>query len=158
MNSIVQGTLILLVTWLFFNGASGFTFVNRSATNLPQRIVMNTILAGSMGAITVYLAKPTIMQKLSQPETYIIIDVCNGLLAGLVSITAPCNNVTHWSALIIGGVGAIIYILSCALMNKYKIDDPVEASQIHGFCGCWGVLAVGFFDLDTGLVNSGDFR
>lgn len=57
MNAIVQGVFILFVTWLFFNGGSGFTIVNRDSRNLPQKIVMNTILSGSMGSITVYIMK-----------------------------------------------------------------------------------------------------
>ena len=85
-------------------------------------------------------------------------DACCGLLGGLVSITASCNNVTHWSAIVIGTVGAFVYIFACVFMIKFKIDDPVEASQVHGFCGLWGVIAVGFFDKTTGLINTGDFR
>jgi Amt family ammonium transporter len=153
MNAIVQGVFILFVTWLFFNGGSGFTIVNRDSRNLPQKIVMNTILSGSMGSITVYIMKGWFFKKMSCPHGYQIIDVCCGLLAGLVSITASCNNVAHWSAIVIGAIGGLVYIWACIFMIKLKIDDPVEASQVHGFCGAWGVLAVGIFDRDGGLVT-----
>jgi Amt family ammonium transporter len=89
---------------------------------------MNTILAGSMGSITVYLLKGYMMRYYSCPKGYHIIDICVGLLAGLVSVTAGCNNVAHWSAIAIGGIGGIIYIVACIIMIKFKIDDPVEAT------------------------------
>lgn len=84
--------------------------------------------------------------------------MCSGALAGLVSVTASCNDIAHWSALIIGFIGSFVYILSCIFMIKFKIDDPVEASQVHGFCGVWGVLAVGIFDRTNGLIYTGNFR
>ena len=79
----------------------------------------------------------------------------NAILAGLVAITAPCNNVSLISAVIIGSIGTLTYVLSGKLMNKWKIDDPIEASQIHGFAGVWGLIAVGIFDLDVGLLYCG---
>ena len=82
----------------------------------------------------------------------------NSILAGLVAITAPCNNVTYLSACAIGLVGGLVYILSTKFMNKAKIDDPIQASQVHGFCGFWGVLSVGIFDRDTGLIYTGSLR
>jgi Amt family ammonium transporter len=75
-----------------------------------------------------------------------------------VSITASCNNVAHWAALIIGAIGGLIYIWSCIILIRLKIDDPVEASQVHGFCGAWGVLGVGLFDIDNGLFMTGGVR
>lgn len=89
---------------------------------------MNTILAGSSGALTVYLIKGRIFKRYAFARGYIIIDVCCGLLSALVSITAGCNVVAHWAALIIGVIGGIVYVLSCVILIKYKIDDPVEAT------------------------------
>jgi len=82
----------------------------------------------------------------------------NAVLAGLVSITACCNNVEMWAAIVIGIVGCIIYLIADRFLKKMQIDDPIEASQIHGFCGYWGCLAVGIFDMDTGYIYMGDFR
>jgi Amt family ammonium transporter len=75
-----------------------------------------------------------------------------------VSITAGCNSVENYSAFLIGLIGAFIYIGACKFMNKLKIDDPCSATQIHGFCGFWGVIAVGFFKKEVGLIYSGSFR
>ena len=76
-------------------------------------------------------------------------------MAGCVSITSACNNVTPSNSVIIGFVGAIVYKSAVSLFDRLEIDDPLQVSQIHGFCGIWGVLAVGIFDKDTGLINSG---
>lgn len=129
MMSIVMGVFILFITWLFFNGASGYTIVNRDSATWPAKIIMNTILSSSAGGVIVYATKQWILKKCScPPSPYVIIDVCSGILAGLVSITAACNNVAHWSAILIGVMGGIVYSLSIVVMNKLKIDDPVEAS------------------------------
>ena len=82
----------------------------------------------------------------------------NSILAGLVAITASCNNVNAWSAAAIGIVGCMVYMGSSKLMYRFQIDDPIEASQIHGFTGFWGCVSVGIFDLDTGLIYSGSFE
>lgn len=81
----------------------------------------------------------------------------NGILGGLVSITAGCNCVHPWAAFVIGMIGAFVFIGSDRLMQKMKIDDPLQAAQVHGFCGIWGVLAVAFFKFPetTGATSCG---
>jgi len=76
----------------------------------------------------------------------------NGILAGLVSITGCCNAVQPWAAIIIGSIGSCIYSLSCRAGEYYKVDDPLEAFQVHGCCGAWGVLAYAIFAIDKGLI------
>ena len=80
----------------------------------------------------------------------------NGILAGLVSITASCDRVHPWAAFIIGAIGAFVYIGSTRLLAKLKIDDPLEATQVHGFCGIWGVIALAFFKIDEGILYGGE--
>lgn len=84
--------------------------------------------------------------------------VMNSILVGLVSVTASCNNIDPIPAAIIGSVGGLLYILMQKILIRAKIDDPIEASHVHGFSGFWGCLAVGFFDLDTGLIYSGSLK
>jgi ammonium transporter, Amt family len=72
--------------------------------------------------------------------------MCNGMLAGLVAITAPCAFVNATSSIIIGAVAGVLVILSYFFIDtKLKIDDPVGASSVHGTCGFWGVLSLGLF-------------
>merc|ERR1719502_923920 len=76
--------------------------------------------------------------------------VLNGILAGLVSITAGCGDVTPFTAIFLGLVGGIIYTASSALQLALKIDDVVDAGPVHFWCGIWGVLGVALFNSDTG--------
>jgi len=79
------------------------------------------------------------------------------VLAGLVSISASCNNVGVSSSCIIGSIAALSSMAAGKLLNRYKIDDPIGSFQIFGFSGLWGCLAVGIFDKDLGLINTGSF-
>merc|ERR1712224_839358 len=76
--------------------------------------------------------------------------LCNGILAGLVSVTAPCSNVESGSAVLIGLLGGFFFVGSTALIKKLKIDDPVDAFSVHGCCGIWGCLAAALFDFGAG--------
>merc|ERR1711907_881268 len=76
--------------------------------------------------------------------------LCNGILAGLVSVTAPCSNVESGSAVLIGMLGGFIFVGSSMLIKKLQIDDPVDAFSVHGSCGIWGCLAAALFDFGAG--------
>lgn len=78
--------------------------------------------------------------------------VMNSSMAGLVMITGVCDDVNVYSALLIGVFAGFIYLLSIQVLERYRIDDPVEAVQIHGICGFFGVLNVGIFGNKKGLV------
>lgn len=82
----------------------------------------------------------------------------NAVLSGLVSISASCNNVGVSSSCIIGSIAALSSMSAGRLLNRYKIDDPIGSFQIFGFSGFWGCLAVGIFDKDLGLINTGSFE
>jgi ammonium transporter, Amt family len=70
---------------------------------------------------------------------------CNGMLAGLVAITAPCAFVAPWAAVIIGAIAGWLVVQSVAFFDRRGIDDPCGAISVHGMCGAWGVLSVGLF-------------
>lgn len=69
----------------------------------------------------------------------------NGFLAGLVAITAPCYFVNQLGAVIIGSVAAVVMFFGVRLLEYLRIDDPIGAVPVHGFCGIWGTLAIGLF-------------
>lgn len=81
--------------------------------------------------------------------------LCNGVLAGMVSVTASCNNIELWAAATIGVIGSQIYIQTKRLIQRFEIDDPLDISEVHGFCGIWAILAAGIFDQDKGLFYTG---
>jgi Amt family ammonium transporter len=132
----ILGTFILLVGWMGFNGASTF-----SGTDLRLTIVItNTILASAFGCLAAMIVMWKVFGKPDPSMT------ANGLLAGLVAITAPCAFVAPWAACAIGTVAGVIVVAAVvAVERKAKVDDPVGAVAVHGANGLWGLLAVGLF-------------
>lgn len=130
------GTFILLFGWFGFNAASTL-----AATDVQFAVVAtNTALAGAFGAVFGMLWS---MWRLGKPDPGMM---ANGMLGGLVAITAPCAFVSPQSAAIIGIIAGILVIESILFIEKkLKIDDPVGAISVHGVCGSFGVLAVGLF-------------
>jgi len=133
------GTFILLFGWFGFNAASTF-----AATDVRFAVVAtNTAIAGAFGSIA---AMFWMMRKDGKPDPGMMV---NGMLAGLVAITAPCAFVRPWAAAVIGIIAGILVIFAAGFIEKKGIDDPVGAIAVHGVCGSFGVLAVGIFSDGT---------
>ena len=133
---VVTGTFILLFGWMGFNPGSTL-----GATDLRISVVaINTNLAAIFGSASAMLFW---WAKFGKPD---ITMACNGMLAGLVAITAPCAFVTPTSAVIIGAIAGLI-VCGGVLLNErvLKIDDPCGAISVHGFCGWFGAVSVGIF-------------
>jgi Amt family ammonium transporter len=154
MPLLMIGVIILWFGWFGFNGGSALSF---SDPDLIARISINTLLAGAAGMIT---AASISWVKFGKPDLALTL---NGILAGLVGITAGCSVVTPISAIIIGTIAGIIVIYSILLLDKLNIDDPVGAVPVHGINGVWGTLAVGIFGQSSlglgvdGLLFGGGF-
>jgi Amt family ammonium transporter len=130
------GTFILLFGWFGFNAASTF-----AATDTRFAVVaLNTALAGAFGSVACMFWLMYTGNRKPDPGM-----MCNGMLAGLVAITAPCAFVQPWAAAVIGSIAGVLVIYACAFWEKRGIDDPVGAISVHGVCGTFGVLAVGIF-------------
>jgi Amt family ammonium transporter len=108
---------------------------------------MNTILGGAAGGLSSMLLKPFIHCKEKKPH-FDMTALCNGLIAGLVGITAGCDAIDPWAAVVIGLIAGLIYASTCYYLKKMNIDDPIEAANVHGFCGMWGLLATAIFSKD----------
>lgn len=129
------GTFILLFGWFGFNAASTF-----AATDVQFVVVaVNTAVAAAFGATA---AMFYVMKRMGKPDPGMMV---NGMLAGLVAITAPCAFVQPWAAAVIGIVAAIIVIEALFFFERKGIDDPVGAISVHGIGGTLGVLFVGIF-------------
>lgn len=116
--------------------------------------MMNTIISPSVAGLVTFALDKRLGGNTNR--RYNFSALTNGILGGLVSITASCDRVHPWAAFIIGGIGALVYIGSTRFMARMKIDDPLEAAQVHGFCGIWGVLALPFFKIDEGIFYGGE--
>merc|ERR1719235_3028042 len=133
-----------LFGWCGFNPGSTLGMSDSGTAMMAAHVMMNTTLSAATGGVTVFLVTYAITKK------YDCAALCNGILAGLVSITAGCSNVESGSAVLIGLLGGLIFVGSSALIKKIKIDDPVDASSVHGTCGIWGCLAAALFDFGAG--------
>jgi Amt family ammonium transporter len=140
---VVLGTFILAFGWFGFNPGSTL-----AGTDLRiSYVVVNTMLASITGALG---AMVVLMMKGLKPDPTMM---CNGMLAGLVAITAPCAFVDPWAAAVIGGVAGWLVVQSVFFWESMGIDDPVGAISVHGVNGIWGVLSVGIFA--TGQYGAG---
>ncbi len=130
------GTFILLFGWFGFNAASTF-----AATDVQfATVAANTAIAAAFGSVTALL---WVTRRTGKPDPSMMV---NGMLAGLVAITAPCAFVQPWAAAVIGVLAGLIVIeVVWIVERRFKIDDPVGAIAVHGVCGLFGVLAVGIF-------------
>lgn len=132
----IFGTLILFFGWFAFNAGS-----TMNGTDLRLAVVAtNTMIAGSVGAL---IAMFYMWIRYGKPD---ISMTCNGGLAGLVAITAPCAFVNSIASFAIGIVSGILVCVAVEIVErKWKLDDPVGAVAVHGFNGIWGMLALGLF-------------
>jgi len=133
---VVMGTFILFLGWFGFNAGSTL-----AATDLQISVIaVNTFLAGAAGAVAgLYLS-------LIRTGRADIVMACNGSLAGLVGVTAPCAYVAPWAAVVIGAVAALLMAASLEFVEKVlRVDDVVGAVSVHAAGGLWGLLAVGIF-------------
>ncbi len=129
------GVFILLFGWFGFNAASTF-----AATDVRFTVAaVNTGIAAAFGLVASMFY---IMKRTGKPDPGMI---ANGMLAGLVAITAPCAFVDPWAAALIGTIAGILVIEAVFFIERRGIDDPVGAIAVHGIAGPFGVLAVGLF-------------
>ena len=142
------GVFILWFGWFGFN--PGSTTTGDSSIGY---IAVTTNLAAAAGAIVAMTVSWVLMKK---PDASMAL---NGALAGLVSITAPCDAVSPLAAIAIGAIGGTLVVLSVLFIdNVLKVDDPVGAVSVHGVCGAWGTLSCGLFNMDTGLLYGGGLK
>ncbi|MDB4271951.1 ammonium transporter [Akkermansiaceae bacterium] len=129
------GVFLLFFGWFGFNGGSVL-----SAAPGPLGLVFTTTaLAAAAGGVASIAVSMIVLKK---PDLSMAL---NGLLAGLVSITAGADVVGPWGAVVMGAVGGAIVVFSILFFDKIKMDDPVGAISVHGICGIWGTVSLVFF-------------
>ena len=144
------GAFILWFGWFGFNPGSTLGAVGN--WELIGDVVVNTFLASAAGGIATMFYTYFSYGKID------ITMVINGILAGLVSITAGCNVVGPVSAIFIGLIAGVLVDVAVLFFDKIKVDDPVGAVAVHGVNGLFGTLAVGFFATEGGLFFGGGFE
>ena len=147
------GVFILWLGWFGFNGGSQLAWGGADAIGASNVVLITNLAAaaGGLGALIttwIWYGKPNLAQTL------------NGALAGLVSITAGCGNMTAVGAVVAGLIGGVIVVFSIEFIEKkLKIDDAIGAASVHGVVGAWGTLVIGLWGVDgdtaIGLFNGG---
>lgn len=133
---VVMGTFVLAFGWFGFNAGSTLSAMD---TRIPI-VAVNTMLAGAAGAFGACLYT---WKRFEKPDLSMM---CNGMLAGLVAITAPCAFVSSLSALLIGAIAGVLVVIAAVYVeHTLRIDDPVGAISVHGLNGLWGTVALGLF-------------
>ncbi|MEM7475260.1 MAG: ammonium transporter [Planctomycetota bacterium] len=131
------GVFILWFGWYGFNPGSQLAFQGTGDIDATMHIAVTTSLSAAAGGLVATLLSWAIFSK---PDLSMGL---NGILGGLVGITACCDCMTHWMAILVGAVSGILIIVGVVLLDKLQIDDPVGAFPVHGLCGVWGCMAIG---------------
>jgi Amt family ammonium transporter len=129
------GVFLLFFGWFGFNGGS----VLSADPQAVSRVFVTTTLAGCAGGLGAAFASWFVLKK---PDLSMAL---NGILAGLVGITAGADSIPVWSSVIVGAISGVLVLFSVMFFDKLKIDDPVGAISVHGVCGNFGTIAVGLF-------------
>ncbi|KAL8201972.1 hypothetical protein R6Q57_011119 [Mikania cordata] len=144
---VVLGTFLLWFGWYGFNPGSFLKILTPYDTSYAYygqwsavgRTAVTTTLAGCTAGLTTLFSRRLLVGHWN------VTDVCNGLLGGLAAITSGCSVVEPWAAIVCGFIAAWVLIGFNKLAEKMKYDDPLEAAQLHGGCGAWGLLFTGMF-------------
>ena len=139
------GVFLLWLGWFGFNGGSVLS-ADPAATSL---VLVNTCLGAAAGAIAAALVSGALSGK---PDLSMAL---NGILAGLVGITAGADVMTPGGATVTGLIAGTLVVVSVLTFDKIKVDDPVGAISVHLVCGIWGTLAVGIFGDKAGVIQLG---
>jgi len=131
---VILGAMILFIGWFGFNPGSEL-----AADNLVPQLATKTLLAACAGACVAMLVN---WAKDGKPDVTM---AANGMLAGLVSVTAPVGAIETWAAVVIGAIGGAIVVFAVAFFDRIRVDDPVGAISVHGVCGTWGTLSIALF-------------
>ncbi len=139
------GVFILWLGWFGFNGGS----VLSAAPGETSLVLVSTSLAAAAGGMGAFITSSVVYKSLD------VSMFLNGILGGLVGITAGADLMSPLEAIAIGFIGGIVVVFAISLIEKWKIDDPVGAIPVHLFSGIWGTLAVGIFGAQAGLDQLG---
>ena len=135
------GVLILWLGWFGFNGGS----VLSADPALTSLTLVTTCLAAAAGGVSSAIFSNVLYKNFD------LTMFMNGVLGGLVGITAGADQMSPMDAVLIGAIAGVIIVLGVALIDKLRLDDPVGAVAVHLICGIWGTLAVGLFGEMAGL-------
>ncbi|MBS7187997.1 MAG: ammonium transporter [Ruminococcus bicirculans] len=147
------GAFILWVSWFGFNGGSVATSESGFDLAAIGSVFMNTILSSSACAVSAMIITWVRYGKSDITMTL------NGIVAGLVAVTAGADQLPHYAALLVGVGAAFVMIYGIEFIDHIcKVDDPVGAISVHGLCGAFGTIMTGVFSVEKGVIYTGRFN
>jgi len=150
----VLGTFCLWVGWFGFNPGSTLEMHTKASAQTAGLAAVNSVLSPCVSGLVVFFFKGQVLS----PRRLDVGAFCNGILAGLVAITAGCANLRPWEAAFIGLIAGFMYLGASALVLRLRVDDVVDAFAVHGANGFWGILALGLFgNPSEGIGGNGAF-
>ncbi len=152
-HSLVLGALGVFILWFGWYGFNAGSTLGAVGQNIAS-VAVTTTLSAAAGSLSAMIAAWT-FPVYGKPDVGLTL---NGALAGLVGITAGTAAVSNFGAIVIGLVAGVIVVFSIVCLERGGIDDPVGAISVHGSAGVWGVLAVGLFATDGGLLYGGGLK
>ena len=151
-HSITLGTLGVFILWIGWFGFNPGSTLSAGNPSMMSHIYVTTNMAAATGGVATLI---TTWFRYGKPGLSMTL---NGVLAGLVAITAGCDSVTAGGALVIGLLAGILVVFSVEFIEKVlKVDDPVGAVSVHGVCGAFGTIMVGVFAKSGGLMYGRGF-
>lgn len=170
ISLVVLGTFLLWVGWYGFNPGSTLA-IGGGAASVASKVAVNTTIGGAAGGVTNLMIHYLLSRDAATKHgIYDVAEMCNGILAGLVAITAACAVVEPWAAFVIGIVGAFVYTAGSRALVRMEIDDAVNATPVHFCAGAWGLIAPAIFarpenmraaydnDKESGLLYGGGWE
>lgn len=140
ITAATLGVFILLIGWFGFNPGSVLAFYGTENTILTVTVAVNTLLAACAGTVAAMIV--SYFTNNGKPD---LATALNGMLAGLVGITANADVVSNGSSIVIGLVAGVLVVAGMVFLERIRVDDPVGAWPVHGLCGLWGGIAVALF-------------
>ncbi|MBN2883265.1 MAG: ammonium transporter [Clostridia bacterium] len=151
-HNITMGALGVFILWFGWFGFNPGSTVSGMDSSIGFIAMTTNLAAAAGGVVTMFLT----WIKYKKPDVSMTL---NGVLAGLVGITAGCASVSLWGAIAIGAIAGVVVVFGVEFLEKVlKVDDPVGAVAVHGFCGATGTMLVGLFATEGGLFYGGGFE
>jgi Amt family ammonium transporter len=131
--------------WYGFNPGSSSTIDSSNRGKVASLSAINTTIAAASGGLSALFTQHFLDRRKTGLHMYDTTATMNGVLTGLVAVTAPCGSVYPWAAFVIGIVAGWLYLLGSKLLVRFRIDDPADAVPVHMVGGAWGMIATGLF-------------
>ncbi|GAX11916.1 ammonium transporter, Amt family [Fistulifera solaris] len=150
----LMGTMMLWFGWYGFNPGSALLLGVENSGPIAALAAINTSISGASGAITAMFTELYLEERRTGGLSFNLTMAMNGLLSGLVAVTASCALIEPWAAGLIGMTAGWIYVAGSSLLIRWRIDDAVDAIPVHLFSGVWGMIATGLFTAPTRILTA----